>query len=39
MPKPLNEDVNDNSGHTPDEWGVTKNAKLKQNVIVAYDVV
>ena len=28
-----------NSGHTPDEWGVVKKTKLKQNVIVAYDVV
>ena len=26
-----------NSGHTPNEWGVVKKAKLKQNVIVAYD--
>jgi hypothetical protein len=28
-----------NLGHTPDEWGVTKKAKPRQNRIVAYDVV
>jgi len=26
-----------NSGHTPDEWGITK--KPKQNKIIAYDLV
>ena len=29
-----------NSGHTPNEWGMTeKKPKRKQNTIIAYDIV
>jgi hypothetical protein len=27
-----------NSGHTPNEWGMTKKAKPKQNTVIAYDI-
>ena len=27
-----------NSGHTPDEWGMTQKAKPRQIVIIVYDI-
>ena len=27
-----------NSGHTPNEWGMKREVKSKQNRIIAYDV-